>query len=105
MYLADVSAKAPRRTWRSRAACQGIDPGVFFPVGSTGPAIGQIAAAKAICYACQVRNECLEFALVTRQEFGVWGGRDEEQRRRAARTEHRAAASSELGDAGDTALS
>src|SRR5271154_2112885 len=39
-----------------------------------------IADAKAICYACQARKECLEFALATRHGFGIWGGRDEDER-------------------------
>ena len=81
MYVATRSAEDPRIEWRSRAACRGIDPDLFFPVGSTGPATDHIAAAKMICYACQVQKECLEFALATRQELGIWGGRDEAERR------------------------
>ena len=45
-----------------------------------------IADAKAICYACQARKECLEFALATRHGFGIWGGRDEDERRRLRRS-------------------
>ena len=67
--------------WRNRAACAEVDTNVFFPVGVTGPAIPQIAAAKAVCRQCPVREACLEFAITTNQEFGVWGGTSEEERR------------------------
>jgi WhiB family redox-sensing transcriptional regulator len=86
MSVAETYAEDPTSAWRSQAACHGIDPDVFFPVGSTGRAIEHIATAKAICSACQVREECLEFALETSQGFGIWGGRDEDERRRLRRT-------------------
>ena len=72
--------------WRRNAACSGCDVELFFPVGSTGPAIDQIAAAKEVCGHCPVRAECLDFALVTNQESGVWGGATEEERRRLRRS-------------------
>jgi WhiB family redox-sensing transcriptional regulator len=68
-------------TWRVRAACSTVDPDLFFPVGVTGPAVGQIAAAKAVCAGCSVRDQCLDFAISTNQEYGVWGGTSEEERR------------------------
>src|SRR3954471_15763891 len=68
--------------WRPRAACRDTDPDLFFPVGTTGPAIEQIDAAKAVCCACDVQSACLEFALATNQESGVWGGTSEEERRK-----------------------
>ena len=72
--------------WRRNAACNGCDVELFFPVGSTGPAIAQIAAAKEVCGQCPVQAECLDFALVTNQESGVWGGATEEERRRLRRS-------------------
>ncbi|MGH9293661.1 MAG: WhiB family transcriptional regulator [Acidimicrobiales bacterium] len=69
-----------------RAACRDTDPDLFFPVGCTGPAVDQIEAARAVCYACEAREACLEFALETNQESGVWGGTSEEERRRLRRT-------------------
>lgn len=70
-----------RGEWRQRAACRSLDPDLFFPIGSTGTAADQIEAAKAVCRSCSVRTECLEFALATNQEAGVWGGTSEEERR------------------------
>ena len=68
--------------WREGAACRDTDPDLFFPVGTTGPAIEQIEAAKAVCRGCEAQVACLEFALATNQEAGVWGGTSEEERRK-----------------------
>ena len=68
--------------WRIKAACRDTDPDLFFPVGTTGPALAQIAAAKAVCNSCDAQPACLEFALATNQESGVWGGASEEERRK-----------------------
>jgi WhiB family redox-sensing transcriptional regulator len=43
--------------------------------------VPQIAAAKAVCAGCDVRADCLEFAISTNQEYGIWGGTSEEERR------------------------
>lgn len=67
--------------WRHRAACATEDPEIFFPVGSGGPALLQIAEAKSICRRCQVSVECLRWALATGQDSGVWGGMSEDERR------------------------
>ena len=71
--------------WRVDAACRDTDPDLFFPVGTTGPAIEQIASAKAVCGECDAQSECLEFALATNQDSGVWGGTSEEERRQIRR--------------------
>jgi WhiB family redox-sensing transcriptional regulator len=68
--------------WRELAACRDSDPSLFFPIGTTGSAIEQIEAAKAICAQCPVQEECLNYALETNQEAGVWGGYAEDERRR-----------------------
>jgi WhiB family redox-sensing transcriptional regulator len=68
--------------WRTSAACRDTDPDLFFPIGTTGQAIDQIEAARAVCIECDVRDACLEFALATNQESGVWGGTSEEERRK-----------------------
>jgi WhiB family redox-sensing transcriptional regulator len=67
--------------WRTLSLCRDTDPALFFPVGTTGAALDQIAAAKAVCVQCTVRTECLDFALDTNQDSGVWGGLSEEERR------------------------
>jgi WhiB family redox-sensing transcriptional regulator len=72
--------------WRDVAACQDTDPDLFFPVGTTGPAIEQIDAAKAVCESCEAKVPCLEFALQTNQDSGVWGGTSEEERRKVRRS-------------------
>lgn len=69
-------------TWRDLAACRDSEPTLFFPVGSTGPALDQIEAAKKICIACSVKDDCLQYALESNQEAGVWGGYAEDERRR-----------------------
>ncbi|MGZ4592417.1 MAG: WhiB family transcriptional regulator [Actinomycetes bacterium] len=74
--------------WRDRAACRDEDPELFFPVGTTGPAVVQIEQAKAVCRTCAVVAPCLAWAL-DGNVAGVWGGMDEDERRslkrRAAR--------------------
>ena len=67
--------------WRDRAACLTEDPELFFHVGNTGPAIMQIAEAKKVCERCDVRAECLQWALEAGQDHGVWGGLSEDERR------------------------
>ena len=68
--------------WRNQAACRSTDPELFFPAGSTGSALDQIRAATSICRSCPAQGPCLQFALETNQEAGIWGGTDEEERRK-----------------------
>jgi WhiB family transcriptional regulator, redox-sensing transcriptional regulator len=78
--------------WRARAACRDEDPELFFPIGSTGPVLAQIAEAKEVCARCPVREACLDFALSTGQAYGIWGGLTEDERRSLRRRLQRAAA-------------
>jgi WhiB family redox-sensing transcriptional regulator len=71
----------PLEQWRLDAACASTDPDLFFPIGSTGRALDQIEGAKRVCAICPVSGPCLEFALATNQDSGVWGGRSEDERR------------------------
>ena len=71
--------------WRRYAECLSTDPELFFPIGETGPAALQIEEAKLVCYRCDVRARCLDYALDTRQEFGVWGAASGKDRRRILR--------------------
>jgi WhiB family transcriptional regulator, redox-sensing transcriptional regulator len=70
--------------WRDFAACRDLEPDLFFPPGTTGPAADQVAEAKQVCASCPVRQACLDWALRNREGHGVWGGMDEDERRAAA---------------------
>ena len=76
----------PELTWRQDAACRDTSPELFFPIGTTGQAVEQIAAAKNVCLGCPAQVPCLEFALATNQDSGVWGATSEEDRRHLRRT-------------------
>lgn len=71
--------------WRHQAACRDVDPEIFFPIGTTGPALAQIQAAQAICDTCDMLSACLDWALDTGQDSGIWGGTTEEERRELKR--------------------
>ncbi|MGW1469133.1 WhiB family transcriptional regulator [Streptomyces sp. NPDC002308] len=77
--------------WRTRAACREEDPDLFFPIGSTGPALVQTEDAKAVCGTCPVREQCLRWALDNNQDAGVWGGLAEDERRALKRRDRRKA--------------
>ncbi|WP_030595420.1 WhiB family transcriptional regulator [Streptomyces anulatus] len=80
------SADLPVNTnWRTHAACRDEDPDLFFPIGTSGPAIAQAEEAKALCRTCPVMERCLDWALESGQDYGVWGGTDEADRRRIQR--------------------
>ena len=66
--------------WSAMAACRGFDSAIFFP-GQDGNA----EPALRVCESCFVREDCLEYAIETRQRYGVWGGTTERQRRRILR--------------------
>jgi WhiB family redox-sensing transcriptional regulator len=66
--------------WLDLGACRDEDPDLFFPIGSAGPGLAQVATAKAVCTRCAVRQACLRFALEASQDHGVWGGMSEEER-------------------------
>ena len=72
-------------TWRNQATCRDTDPELFFPVGTTGQALLQIAKAKSVCCQCPVNVECLVFARETNQDTGIWGGSSEDERRQIRR--------------------
>ena len=78
-----------RGQWRLFAACRSGDPELFFPISDSGPGREQTARAQAICAACQVRRECLAFALQTGQIHGIWGGTTEHERAAERRREAR----------------
>src|SRR5262252_29474 len=67
--------------WRHHAACREVDPELFFPIGNTGPALLQIEEAKRVCRRCPVIEGCLQWAVESGQDSGVWGGMREDERR------------------------
>jgi WhiB family transcriptional regulator, redox-sensing transcriptional regulator len=78
-------------TWRNDAACTGMDTLIFFPIGETGPALPQVNLARKVCSSCPVKDECLEFAIATIQNDGIWGGTTEDERRLIKRARRAAA--------------
>jgi WhiB family transcriptional regulator, redox-sensing transcriptional regulator len=74
--------------WRDQALCsdETVRTSLFFPVGVTGSAAVQIEDAKEVCVTCPARQACLEYAITTNQEYGIWGGTSEEERRVLRRT-------------------
>jgi WhiB family transcriptional regulator, redox-sensing transcriptional regulator len=66
--------------WQDRALCAQTDPEAFFPEKG-----GSTREAKKICLGCEVRNDCLEYALAHDERFGIWGGLSERERRRLKR--------------------
>jgi WhiB family redox-sensing transcriptional regulator len=73
------------QNWQHSAACRDEDPELFFPVGTSGPAVLKIEEAKAVCRQCPVMDRCRQWALDTGQDCGVWGGLSEDERRAARR--------------------
>lgn len=71
--------------WRLDAACAEEDPELFFPVGSGVAARRQEQEAKSVCLRCDVKELCLAWALGTGQGAGVWGGMNEDERRKVNR--------------------
>jgi WhiB family redox-sensing transcriptional regulator len=63
--------------WQERALCAQTDPEAFFPEKG-----GSTREAKRVCMSCEVRGECLDYALANDERFGIWGGLSERERRR-----------------------
>jgi WhiB family transcriptional regulator, redox-sensing transcriptional regulator len=71
--------------WRDDALCAQTDPEVFHPVVKGSGSTKQAMQAKAICARCDVRTQCLEYALSADERYGVWGGLSESERRKFKR--------------------
>jgi WhiB family redox-sensing transcriptional regulator len=76
--VADLLGNAPE--WQERALCSQTDPEAFFPEKG-----GSTREAKRICSRCEVRADCLEYALGHDERFGIWGGLSERERRKLKR--------------------
>ncbi|MEY2756031.1 MAG: hypothetical protein RJB65_2389 [Actinomycetota bacterium] len=70
----------PAAGWQDEANCLGVDPDLFFPERGAST-----REAKEVCRGCVVRLDCLEYALVNGEKFGIWGGLSERERRRLRR--------------------
>lgn len=71
--------------WQTLAGCRGADATLFFSplvTETKQEKDAREAKAKAICADCPVRAQCLDFALHTRESYGIWGGLNETERRR-----------------------
>lgn len=67
-------------SWQADALCAQTDPEAFFPEKG-----GSTRDAKKICTTCEVKSECLEYALQNDERFGIWGGLSERERRKLRR--------------------
>src|SRR4051812_1295281 len=63
--------------WQTDALCAQTDPEAFFPEKG-----GSTRDAKKICTTCEVKAQCLDYALHNDERFGIWGGLSERERRR-----------------------
>ena len=75
--LLGIGAEADAQSWQEQALCAETDPEAFFPEKG-----GSTREAKKICTGCEVKAECLEYALANDERFGIWGGLSERERRR-----------------------
>jgi WhiB family redox-sensing transcriptional regulator len=78
--LSEIFGLPDEQSWQERALCAQTDPEAFFPEKG-----GSTREAKRICIGCEVRAECLEYALLHDERFGIWGGLSERERRRLKR--------------------
>ena len=77
--------ESERLAWRVDAACKYLPTELFFPIGHGPRAQDQTSVAKAVCNACSVRAQCLDYAMAANAQYGVFGGLSEEERREARR--------------------
>jgi WhiB family redox-sensing transcriptional regulator len=75
--LSELFDESDDETWQEQALCAQTDPEAFFPEKG-----GSTREAKRICSGCEVRTECLEYALQQDERFGIWGGLSERERRK-----------------------
>ena len=80
MQFPETDELSTERCWQDQANCLGVDPDLFFPERGAST-----REAKEVCRGCVVRGECLEYALVNGEKFGIWGGLSERERRRLRR--------------------
>ena len=74
-FLTSTDTEAEEASWQERALCAQTDPEAFFPEKG-----GSTREAKKVCVGCEVRAECLEYALAHDERFVIWGGLSERER-------------------------
>ena len=80
MQHMEITETDESKRWQEEANCLGVDPDLFFPERGAST-----REAKAVCAGCEVRVDCLEYALANGEKFGIWGGLSERERRRLRR--------------------
>ena len=75
--LTELFDVGEEQDWQERALCAQTDPEAFFPEKG-----GSTREAKRICQVCEVKADCLEYALAHDERFGIWGGLSERERRK-----------------------
>ena len=78
--LLGIGLEGDAQSWQEQALCAETDPEAFFPEKG-----GSTREAKKICTGCEVKAQCLEYALANDERFGIWGGLSERERRRLRR--------------------
>ncbi len=86
--LADAGAtRIVYGDWRDSANCLTTDPEDFFPIPANNARL--LRNAKSFCAKCHVQAECLELAITSGSDTGVWGGLSEDERRALKRRNRR----------------
>ena len=79
-----VVERNTQEVWRLRAACRGPHAATFFPppqFEGKREKLERERRAKEICVECRVREQCLAHALATPEPHGIWGGKNENERK------------------------
>ena len=83
MSIDNITRQFERADWMAHAKCAGLDTAtrnrLFFP--PQGSNANNVRRAKDICRSCPIEAQCLEYALVNEERFGIWGGKSEKERR------------------------
>lgn len=77
----DIRRWLDRPEWMARGACAGVTANLFYPERGA-----DTRGAKEVCRGCEVRHDCLDYAMVNGEKHGIWGGLSERERRRLRRT-------------------
>jgi WhiB family redox-sensing transcriptional regulator len=75
--VSDGAGDDAELAWQTDSLCAQTDPEAFFPEKG-----GSTRDAKKICSSCEVRSQCLQYALENDERFGIWGGLSERERRK-----------------------